>query len=271
MSGDNYNNFRIAVPEDFEEVFSHFYFAENKSGETITKTLLPTFQTILVFNFGANALLYSQKNTQIKINKCIILGPIKHGFDYALPLNSEILVANFKDDAFYRFFGETSVAEHLPMNPDALLQDNCFITLWNDLNKIKDTNSRVHHLLEFCKPYLRNRTTIAKQLAGFADGTLNPVKTVAKDNSQTERNIQLYHKKYFGYSSRELGRYQRFLRAIHLIQNIATDSSKIDWFEIISECGYYDQSQLIKDFRHYIKLSPTKYLKFQQDICNAKS
>jgi AraC-like DNA-binding protein len=45
----------------------------------------------------------------------------------------------------------------------------------------------------------------------------------------------------------------------------------MDWFEVINECGYYDQSQLIHDFKHYINLSPAKYLKFQQDICNPKT
>ncbi|HEY0298211.1 MAG TPA: AraC family transcriptional regulator [Arachidicoccus sp.] len=52
------------------------------------------------------------------------------------------------------------------------------------------------------------------------------------------------------------------------MQSIASNAKKIDWFDIISECGYYDQSQLIHDFKHYINLSPVKYLSFQQDICN---
>ena len=93
----------------------------------------------------------------------------------------------------------------------------------------------------------------------------------ASQHHQSERNIQTIHKKHLGYSAKELNHYQRFLRAIELIQDIASKSSKIDWFKIINECGYYDQSQLIHDFKNYINLSPTKYLKFQQDICNPKS
>ena len=73
------------------------------------------------------------------------------------------------------------------------------------------------------------------------------------------------------YSAKEYNRYERFIKAIALIQNIAYTNSKIDWFEIVAECAYYDQSQLINDFKHYINLSPTKYLKFHQDICNSKS
>jgi len=43
-SEPDYNNFRISVPEEFEDVFSHFYFAENNTGQPLTKTLLPSYQ-----------------------------------------------------------------------------------------------------------------------------------------------------------------------------------------------------------------------------------
>ena len=270
-SENKYTNFRIAVPTDYEDVFSHFYFAENKTSDIITKTLLPSFQTILIFTFGAKSILHSKLDTELAIDKCLVLGPIKQAFDYSLPPNSQILVANFKDDAFYRFFGNSSIAEHLPINPDDLLDENCFTTLWIELNKRNDINLRVSCILEYCKPYLRPRNVIAEKLANFTDETLNPIKSVASQQNQSERNIQLNHKKYLGYSAKEISRYQRFLKAIELIQNIASTSPEIDWFDIINECGYYDQSQLIHDFKHYINISPTKYLKFQQDICIAKA
>ncbi|WP_268847019.1 AraC family transcriptional regulator [Flavobacterium aestivum] len=268
---DTYTNFRIAVPTEYEDVFSHFYYAENISSDTVFKTLLPSFQTILIFNFGAKSILHSKNNTEIIIDKCLVLGPIKQAFDYSLPPNSQILVANFKDDAFYRFFGNASVAEHLPINPDDLLDENCFTALWTELNKSNDINHRVDYILEFCKPYLKHRNIIAEKLANFNDANLNPIKSVASQQNQTERNIQLNHKKHLGYSSKEINRYQRFLKAIKLIQDIASTSTKIDWFEIINKCGYYDQSQLIHDFKYYIKMSPTKYLKFQQEICIANA
>lgn len=265
---DQYVDFRIAVPADYEDVFSHFYFAENKSPDTITKILLPSFQTILIFNFGAKALLHSKQNTELEVDKCLVLGPIKQAFDYSLPPDSQILVANFKHDAFYRFFGNAS--EHLPINPDDLLDENCFTSLWLKLNLLNDINERVNYVLEFCKPYLRQRNVIAEKLSNFKDEALNAIKSVASQQNQTERNIQLHHKKYLGYSSKENSRYQRFLKAIEHIQQIASSSSKVDWFEVVNKCGYYDQSQLIHDFKHFTSLSPNQYLKFQQDICKAK-
>jgi len=263
-----YNNFRIAVPTAFEEVLSHFYFAANNSSNIITKTLLPSYQTILIFNFGDRPVLHTKQNTRIEVDKYLILGPVKQAFDYSLPPNAEILTVNFKDDAFYRFFGNVPFAEHVPINPDELVNEDCFSALWYDLNKMNNTNDRVNYILKFSEPYIATRNKIAEQLANFKEQSLNPIKSVASLNSQTERNTQLNHKKHFGYSAKEYNRYNRFIKTIELLQNLASSTSKTDWFEIITQCGYYDQSQLIHDFKYYINLSPTNYLKFQQDICN---
>lgn len=78
-------------------------------------------------------------------------------------------------------------------------------------------------------------------------------------------------KNIWGYSAKEISRHQRFLKAVELVQNMALSNSKADWFDVVNKCGYYDQSQLIHDFKHYTHLSPSKYLKFQQDICYPKS
>lgn len=155
------------------------------------------------------------------------------------------------------------------MNPDELLNENCFNLLWSELRKKNDNEARVNYILDFSKPYIRDRNRIADQIASFDATNLNPVKKISEKNQVSERTVQLNHKKYFGYSAKEISRYQRFLKAIQHIQAIASsNNAKMDWFEVINECGYYDQSQLIHDFKHYLNLSPSKYLKFQQGICN---
>jgi AraC-like DNA-binding protein len=264
------NNYRIAVPSEFESVFSHFYFAENKTDLAITKTLLPSFQTILIFTFEAKAYLKSQNNTVLEAEKCLVLGPIKQAFDYTLEPGSEILVANFKEDAFYRFFGNALLTHSLPIHPDALIAENCFNTLWEELKMIPNARQRVSVILNFCRPYLREQNAITTLLADFKNESLDPIKAIALQTNQTERNIQLNQKKFFGYTIKEVTRYERFLKVVEQIQQNIQKKQKTDWLQIVEECGYYDQSQLIHDFKYYMNLSPTKFLKFQQDICSAK-
>ncbi len=269
MSGNNeILSGRIAVSDEFQEVFSHFYFAENNSGETLTKKLLPSYQTIMIFSFGENALIHLQNAESIEVEKCIVLGPIKKAFDYSLPTGNRILVANFRDDAFYRFFGLAAVAENFPADPNSFLSENCFTALWNKISGIKEKEKQVSTILEFCRPYLRQQNPVAKQLIELQNTSYNPIKKVADDKKQSERAIQLTHKKHLGYSAKEITRYQRFLKAIEMMQDIACRASKDEWFEIVGECGYYDQSQLINDFKHYMNLTPSRYLKLQCSICS---
>lgn len=266
-----YHHYRLSVPNEFETVFSHFYFAENNSTGSITKTLLPSFQTIMVFNFGAKARLVSGAQSEIEVDKCIVLGPIKSAFEYILTPGSQILVANFKDDAFYRFFDKAFLSDHLPIHPDEAMEENCFTYLWHQLNGIPNISDKVDHILDFCRPYLKLQDSTATLLSNFKDDTLNPIKAIAEETGQTERNVQLMHKKYFGYSAKEINRYKRFVNAIRKIEQVLLSSKNVDWFEVVDACGYYDQSQLIHDFKHFINLSPKRFVRFQQDICQASA
>ncbi|MGH1519311.1 helix-turn-helix domain-containing protein [Chryseobacterium sp. JK1] len=265
-----YNELRISVPQEFENVFTHFYFAENTSETSVSKTLLPTYQTILLFCFGESASMSTREKTNVFVDKCIVLGPVRQAFDYTLPVTCSILVANFKDDSFFRFFGKIT-AENLMNHPDDLLMENCFTHLWHQLTKITSPTEKVDYILEFCKPYLQHQDDISQLLGSFENNLLNPVKVIAEQTHQTERNIQRKQKEQFGYSLKELTRYHRFLKAVQLIEEETEKQNKIKWFTIIDECGYYDQSQLIHDFKHFLNLSPLRYLKFQQEICNPKS
>ncbi len=265
-----YHEFRISVPQEFENVFTHFYFAENTSDKPVSKTLLPTYQTILLFCFGESATMSTREKTTIAVDKCMVFGPVRQAFDYTLPAGCSIMVANFKDDAFFRFFGKVSI-EHSVRHPDELLEENCFTTLWYQLSGLGSPQEQVNHILEFCRPYLQHQDNTSKLLSSFENKLLNPVKVIAEQTHQTERNIQRKQKEQFGYSLKELTRYNRFLKAIKIIEEETVKQDKVKWFTIIDECGYYDQSQLIHDFKHFINISPAQYLKFQQEICNPKS
>lgn len=266
---EGYSSYRIPVPPVFAGIFSHAYVAGNRSDKEIRKTLLPSFQTILVFSFGTPVSLVTQEADEVSMDKCLVLGPVKRAFDYLLPPQSEMLVISFKDDAFFRFFGHAAITQDIAVHPDELLSGNCFTLLWSELAHIPGNSDRVQRLLDFCRPYLQARNAIARQIADFNKEGRSAVKTISEENNLSERAVQIHHKKYFGYSAKEVSRYQRFLQAIRELQALATGNGKVDWFELIDRCGYYDQSQLIHDFRHYLNLSPARYLKFQQGICSS--
>lgn len=263
----NYLSQRIDVPAAFEAIFSHFYVTENHSSDSITKTLLPSFQSMMIFSFGEAVTLRSRLDSQIILDKCLVLGPIKQAFEYTLPPSAEVLVVNFKDDAFYRVFESPPLEKNTAIHPDNLVDESCFTALWQALKQEADTNSRVNYILDFSQPYIRQRTLLSEQLANVRNAKADTVKSLAELQQKTTRTIQSHHRKYLGYSAKEFKRYQRFSQAISQVQSRLAAGSKVDWHDIIEAYGYYDQSHLIRDFQYYFELSPSQYLKFQQDIC----
>ena len=268
-SNQQYQSFSKAVPTEYTEIFSHFYVAVNGTDEAIHRTFIPSFQTILIFNFGVAPTMRSHDGTEVGIETCMLAGPVRRAFDYTLPSGAEILVVNFRDDAFYRFFGQVLATGLEPVPADSIMGDNCFTNLWQQLNALKSTEDRIDLILKFTAPYIRNRELIPSMLLHHSGSAADPVKTVAGEIGQTPRNIQLQHRKIFGYSNKELTRYQRFLKAVEMVPQVVTRNGKADWFEVIEQCGYYDQSHLIADFQHYLALSPSKFLAFQEQICQA--
>ncbi|OMP75544.1 MULTISPECIES: AraC family transcriptional regulator [unclassified Chitinophaga] len=258
-----YISMRIAVPPTWEQVFSHFYYAANLSRVPVEKHLLPAFQSIMAFNFGPPVPLEYGNEQFLPIEKTLVLGPVKKSMKYTMPAGSRILVANFKDDAFYRFFGKP--LQHYLTDPDKLIQTHCFADLWQELNGIEDPALQVEKLLDFSGLYLCERDPAAANIIenGFND---NP-KQIAEKTAQSERTVQLNYKKYLGFSSKEVNRYQRFQKAIGMLEPGKTP----DWFEVMEECGYYDQSHLIKDFTHYVGMSPQVYWQLQDVMCRAGS
>lgn len=255
--------YRIPVPASWEQVFTHFYYAANHSSIPVQRHLLPTFSSIMAFNFGPPVPLQYGDEIFHPIEKTLVIGPIKQSMKYTMAAGSKILVANFKHDAFYRFFGKP--LQHYLTDPDKLIQTHCFADLWQKIKDIEDPAVQVEQILDFSGTYLCERDPAAAHI--IEDGFNGSPKQLAAQRAQSERTIQLNYKKYLGFSAKEMNRYQRFQQAIEMLKKGNTP----DWFEIIHECGYYDQSHLIKDFTHYLGVSPQMYLQLQGEMCVAGS
>lgn len=243
---------------------------------------------MLVFNFGAPALLSTSNGDNLtgqkkgippSINpkKYLIIGPVKQALDYQLSPGAQILVVNFIADGFYRMFGALPPAgtSLYPAMTDQGPVPACFSDLWvalSDLSGHPDQRERVDYLAKYCLPYIRDADPDIAQLKALGEDHLDPIKAAAFKTGKSERRIQQLHKKQLGSSAKELLRFQRFIHALQLLDihnSRQTSLAKPDWFDIIVTCGYYDQSQLIHDFKHFMGLSPSKYLKFQNSICRS--
>jgi AraC-like DNA-binding protein len=71
------------------------------------------------------------------------------------------------------------------------------------------------------------------------------------------RFIQIFREEV-GFTPKVFGRIQRFQRAIDCVES---NPAAVNWAGVAACCGYYDQSHLIHDFRDFVDLSPTAYLR----------
>ncbi|GAB3350769.1 hypothetical protein GCM10027566_08480 [Arachidicoccus ginsenosidivorans] len=264
----SYEEQHIPVPSAYADLYAHFYFASCAGKKPVTRTLVPTYEPIIVFVFGQGVYLPHQ---QLTIGPtCFFLGTIKKAFTYALLPHTEFLAVSLKEDGFYRFFGFSPPAANTPLDPDALVAEDCFGQLYTTLSRLKTAKLRVQALLEYCKPYPVDRSPKVSHLIEAHNGHLSPIKQIAATTGQTVRTIQLQHKKYFGYSASERFRYGRFIKTLKLLHSIRSADqkhSKATWFALIEESGYYDQAQLIHDFQNFLQTTPSAYLKQQGHFC----
>ncbi len=88
------------------------------------------------------------------------------------------------------------------------------------------------------------------------------IRDVARDAGLSQRRfIQLFAREV-GMSPKLFCRVRRFRQALETVRQTAAP----DWGRVAVDCGYYDQSHLIHDFRFFSNLSPTEYVR-QRSEC----
>jgi transcriptional regulator GlxA family with amidase domain len=83
-----------------------------------------------------------------------------------------------------------------------------------------------------------------------------PVEGLAHELGISRRQLERAFRRRTGMTPMQLGRVIRF-------QNVfrALPESGGDWVSVALDCGYYDQSHLIRDFREFAGESPSAFLR----------
>lgn len=86
------------------------------------------------------------------------------------------------------------------------------------------------------------------------------VSELAKNLNISDRTLHRIFLKEVGINPKDYLKIIRFNHACKLMSAYPD----IDWFEIIYNCGYYDQMHFIREFKYIMKATPDYFLK----ICN---
>ena len=97
--------------------------------------------------------------------------------------------------------------------------------------------------------------TIALRELTRASGPPAISELVRRAGVSPRRLIELFRKEV-GLPPKLVSRIQRFQRALQTLD----ERRHVDWARLALDCGYYDQSHLVRDFHDFVGLSPTVYL-----------
>jgi AraC-like DNA-binding protein len=110
---------------------------------------------------------------------------------------------------------------------------------------------------------LEHHDAVPAALEAFAgSGARGTVRDVARRVGLSERRFVEVFTAETGMTPKLFSRVQRFQRA----RALADDRSAPDWARIAADCGYYDQSHLIRDFLEFSGCSPADFVRRHGDV-----
>jgi AraC-like DNA-binding protein len=258
-------------------VLRHFYAIGNPPGaQTQVQHLAPHYDLMLVLNFGPPVRLSfgGEAFDDREVRQTAVVGPLRKLLNYELKPGSDLIVATFVLDGFYRLFGVSP--PELPggalLDPESLPSGAGFGALWDTLRQMHSLPDRIGFLHAYLAALVQGSDAASLPLLDaipyFRDPGVNPARAVAIDHQLSDRTVQMRFEKYVGFSPKEMVRFVRFKQVLyHLVRQ---PGQPVDWHELVVRFGYHDQSHLIKDFRHFLGTTPRQFVRSYADYCIAR-
>lgn len=263
---------RYQVDPGLAGVLSHFYVITTPEDmPPQVQHLSPNLEMMVVFNFGP-PVSFSFGDEEIgahAIEDIGILGPLRRMMNYELLPNADLLILPFVFDGFYRFFSLSpeSLDRAVSQEEELASHTKRLEEVWRLLAGINTPEKRIEVLTDYLLINISRSGEASQQMldsvADIHNPVVNPVKVIADRYAISERTIQLRFKKYVGYSPKELIRFLRFKQVLSYL--LGHTGEKVNWFDIIVQFGYHDQSHLIKDFKYYTGISPQQFIQLNED------
>lgn len=229
-----------------------------------TERILPTGTFELAFNLRQNALGFydpERPDNRCRLSGAVVSGAHGRGFAPESEGEASIIGVHFKPGGafpFLRFPADDLADTHVDLE-----------TLWGSsagrlrerLCESRTSDERFQLLHEALLSRLRigveQHYAVSAALEIFGKSSVKPtVREAAKYIGLSQRRFIQVFKEEVGMTPKLFSRVQRFQQARTLMDNMSSS----DWINIAMECGYFDQSHLINDFRFFSNLSPAEYV-----------
>ncbi|MFE0020641.1 helix-turn-helix domain-containing protein [Amycolatopsis sp. NPDC059021] len=227
-------------------------------------TLLPAPSALLIVNLGAPFRIRTGTETAEYADGCVVTMPT-HAWEFGYPHRTRSVGVHFKP---------WGLAPFLPM-PAAELCDRPVTVeqVWGrraitDLRDRLATADGPHEMLTLLEDELRRRLgetaglALVRQTSSVLAATSGAVAigdlSVAAGVSNT--HLAQRFKQLIGVTPKRLARTYRLTATVFAID----PAGPIDWGDLASRAGYFDQAHFGHEFREFTGLTPTRYLEVRR-------
>jgi AraC-like DNA-binding protein len=247
------------------DLVENFWLYDGYEGEHSNERILPTGTIELVINLRENELrIYDADRPEVcsRYSGAVVSGAYRKGFISDAEEEAFIIGIHFKPGGAFPFLGipaDDLADAHVDLE-----------TLWGYSAKLlreqlceASTAEERFRLLEkalmehLFRP-LENHYAVAAALERFGANADLSVREITKSVGLSQRRFAQLFKREVGMTPKLYGRVQRFQRARGMIHRRAND---LDWSGFAFECGYFDQSHLIREFVEFSGITPAAYLR----------
>jgi AraC-like DNA-binding protein len=266
--------FRSYVPRaPLCDFVTDFWFYENYEGQHQRELILPSGTFEIVFNLVEDDLrIYSPAEPQQcrHFAGAVVSGPYSGSFMSDAAEERAILGVHFKPAGAFAFLG-TPAGEFRDLHVNLKeIWGPSADTLHERLSALNEPSDRFslleQTLLErlIPNPHGHGAVHVALDALIRTRGQAKTRDTASQVGLTQRRFIELFANEV-GLTPKLFGRVRRFQHTVDRTQI----EPRTDWAQLATECGYFDQAHLIRDFVAFASVSPAAYLRRQEELSRA--
>jgi AraC-like DNA-binding protein len=244
----------------------NFWLYEGYEGEHANERILPTGTIELVINLREDELRIYDADQPEKCSRfsgAVVSGAYRKGFISDSDEEGFIIGIHFKPGGAFPFL-DVPVHEIADAHLDLELLWGYSAKLLREQLCEATTAQARFELLEsaltdhVCHPF-EPHYAVASALEAFGKRVDVGVRDVAKETGLSHRRFSQLFKREVGMTPKLFSRVQRFQQTRSAIHQ--HDAGAVDWADTAMECGYSDQSHMIREFLEFSGMSPEAYLR----------
>jgi len=241
----------------------HFWYIESQNTACHNELSIPDGSVDLIIDLTADKVLMATASNEIlRLDNVFVCGPHSRHFVICNSLETRVMGIHFKPGGAYPFLGHPLDQIHNVMQPMDAIWGHLAGELRDELLELP-TVELMFHVLNDRLLQLAVKPLDIHPAVQYAIEHLGKISAQTNHVQHIVDQIGISHRRFIELFQRETGytpkRYSRIRRFQGVLMQINERQNVTDWSDLAFDCGYYDQSHFIKDFRAFSGLNPTDY------------